>query len=96
MAFYPFNPAASDLAKLQREGLDDLRSARYKLAHVNANLAEMTDAQAATAFGYADSTVAGNAKAEIASAVGNLLSTSSGINMATTQAAVVQMLSRFG
>ncbi len=90
MAFYPFNESLP-LAAVLRAGLDDLRDGRYKLAHVLGNLQSMTAAQAATAFGFADATVAGNAKAELESDIQKLLSDDTGVN-----SAVVQMLNQFG
>lgn len=90
MPFYPFN-AALPLGTVLREGLDDLRSGRYKLAHVVGNLQQMSNQQIADAFGFADATVAGNAATELLADIQKLLSDEVGVN-----SAVVQMLNQFG
>ncbi len=90
MAFYPFSDTAP-LGKILREGLDDLRNARYKLAHVLGSSQQMTAAQAVTEFGFADATVAASAKGEFESDIQKLLSDDAGVN-----SAVVQMLNQFG
>lgn len=95
MAFYPFDET-TPLGAVLRDGLDDLRAARYKLAHVMGNLSQMSDAQVATQFGFADSTVAASAKAEILSDAGKLLNRDAGVNAAVLDDALVQLLNQFG
>jgi hypothetical protein len=90
MPFYPFNEELP-LGETLREGLDDLRGGRYKLAHVLGNLQQMTAAQAVTQFGFADEATATSAKAELESDIQKLLSDDTGVN-----SAVVQMLNQFG
>ncbi len=95
MAFYPFN-ADLPLGFVLRAGLDDLRDARYKLAHIVGVLNQMTDAQIALAFGFADSTVAASAKGELQSDIGKLLGRDTGVNSAQVDDALIQMLNQFG
>jgi hypothetical protein len=95
MPFYPFNETLPSSQTL-REGLDDLRSARYKLAHISGVLSQMTDAQVASEFGFSDSTVAGNAKAELLADIGKLLNRDTGVNAAQLDDALIQLLNQFG
>lgn len=90
MPFYSFDEQLP-LGEILRAGLDDLRDGRYKLAHVLGNLQQMSDAQAATLFGFADEATAASAKSELLSDIQKLLSDEAGVN-----SAVVQMLNQFG
>lgn len=95
MAFYAFDGVGKPMGVVLRAGLDDLRSARYKLAWILGVLNEMTNQQVADAFGFPDATVAGNAKAELQSDAGKLLSTDA-TTTAQMNSAVTQMLNQFG
>jgi len=93
MAFYPFDGEGKPLGRILRTGLDNLRDGIYKLARINDDLQQMTDAQAVTAIGFPDTTVAAAAKAELASDVGKLLTDDSQSNV---RASLVQMFAQFG
>lgn len=95
MPFYTMNEALPTTVAL-RAGLDDLRSARYKLAQIDGILGQMTDAQVQSQFGFGSEVTAAAAKMELQAGIGKLLSTDPGINMQQTQAAVVQLLNQFG
>lgn len=77
MPFFAFDPETEKGAVL-RNGLNHLRSARYELDWVVGMLNQMTNQQIADEFGFADTTVAGNAKAELQSGIGKLLSKGEG------------------
>lgn len=93
MAFYPFDKTLT-MGGILRDGLDDMRSGRYKLAHALGVLSSMSNAQVESEFGFAPGT-GGAAKAELQSGIGNFLS-SDGTTTAVASAAVLQMLNQFG
>ena len=92
MAFYAIDRT---LPHQLAEGLDELRSARYKLANELGHMNQMlTDLDFADRYGIPLASAAA-AKAELQADIGKLLSSDAGINMSQTQAAVVQMLNQF-
>lgn len=95
MPFYVFDRNTQG-GNILGEGLDYLRLARYKLAHVKGVLNQQTNQQIADFFGFADATVAGNAKAEIDADIGKFLNRDTGVNAAQVDDALVQMLNQFG
>lgn len=95
MAFYPFDKTTT-LGGILRNGLDDLRSARYKLAHIVGVLNQMTDSQIASQFGFASDSAAASAKAELQADIGKFLNRDTGVNAAQMDDAIVQMLNQFG
>lgn len=96
MPFFPQTVTADKpLSAVLREGLDDLRSARFKLAHCKGVLEQQSDAQFGVAFGFSDADDTA-AKAELASGLGHLLNGDAGVNGDQINAAVVQMLNQFG
>ncbi len=84
-AFYKMNTDLP-LARKLRNGLDQLQAGKHVLEDTISAMAQMTDTQIATAFGFVDDTAAGNAKAELASDVGGQL---------VGNAALAQMLAQF-
>ena len=84
MAFYPFEGESKPLGRILRTGLDSYRDGVNKLQRIKGILNQASDAQIATAFGFADSTAAGNAKSELLS------------DIPSFGAAQQQMLDQFG
>lgn len=82
------------LGVVLREGLDALRTARFKLAHAKLCADQMTEAQFEEEFGFVADTA--NAKAEIASGAGKFLNEDPNATSAQVTAAVTQMLNQFG
>ena len=91
MAYYPMDETKNPTRTL-RQGLTQLRDGLYRLKWTLDAMNQMTDAQIAAAYGFADSTVAAAAKAELASDIGKLLTDASQTNV---NAATQQMLSQF-
>lgn len=91
MAFYKFDEGSAK-GRTLRDGHTALQDTRHKLNIVLGAMNAMTDAQIATEYGFADATVAGQAKAEISSAVGKLNSNASQENV---DAALQQFLDQF-
>ncbi len=92
MAFYQQSEPKA-LGVTLREGLDDLRSAFFKLGHAKLAADQMTAQQFGEEFGFADPS---SPKAELASGVGKLLNEDPNITSAQVNAAVMQMLNQFG
>jgi hypothetical protein len=86
---------AKPLSAVLREGLDDLRAARFKLAHAKGSFDQMTDAQFGVEFGFSDADDTA-AKSELASGIGKLLDGDAGVTCAQMNVAVIQMLNQFG
>ena len=92
MPFYQQSEPGS-LGATFREGLDDLRSAFFKLGHAKLSADQMTDEQFGEEFGYVADDAA--AKAEMASGIGKLLNEDPNATSAQVNAAVMQMLNQF-
>ncbi len=85
MAFYPFTGDSTLFeGRILRQGLDNYRLGVQQLQRVKGILQQATDAQIATMFGFADSTVAAAAKAELLADIPDFT------------AATTQMLAQFG
>jgi hypothetical protein len=95
MAFYRINRDVQGGSELA-DALDTFRSAWYGLANVAGHLAQMTNAQVTSYYGFADDTESGNAKAELLSGIGHLQDGNAGATEAQMKAAVEQMLNQFG
>lgn len=67
MAFYKFDGESKPLGRILRTGLDSFRDGVNKLQRVKGILNQASDAQIADLFGFADSTIAASAKAELLS-----------------------------
>lgn len=93
MAFFQ-QSEPKNLGLTLRQGLDDLRSAYFKLAHCKGAAALMTDEQFGEEFGFVAQ--AESANNELESGLGHLLNGDAGLNGAQIKAAVDQMLNQFG
>lgn len=96
MAFYPFDETDSPGGPGLRSALTGFRLGRYGLVYELSKMRQMTNQQVADHYGFADATVAGNAKAEIESAVAKLTEDPPDTTAAQVNAAVSQMLAQLG
>lgn len=93
MAFFQ-QSEPKNLGLIFAQGLSDLRSAYFKLAHCKGSASGMSDEEFGEEFGYVAE--AGAAKAEVLSGLGHLLDGNAGVTCAQQKAAVDQMLNQFG
>ncbi len=87
MAHYTWQ-IALPLGNRLRTALDNLRDAQHGLIDTVGAMGQMTSTQITAAFGFADDTTSGNAKAELASDVAHLDPAGSG-------SAIQQLLDEF-
>jgi hypothetical protein len=100
MAFYQFGGESKPRGRLLRTGLDSLRDGIAKLTRINADMAQMNDAQIVDEFdvlaepgGNTALQQAAGLKAELASDVGKLLTDGS---QSGVQSALNQLLAQTG
>ena len=93
MAHYVWNTGVPLGARL-RQGLDSLQDAQHKLLDVLGAMNQMTDTQITQAFGFADDTTSGAARAELSADAANLQS-GDGTGSTAAGRALQQMLDQF-
>lgn len=84
MAFHKFNGEGTYHGRILRTGLDNFRDGYYKLLRIKGIIAQCSDQQLVDLFGFADTTAAAAAKAELNSDIPSI------------SAAVQQMFDQFG